>query len=188
MTPIIQRLIEELDALGKTRNDAWQISMEEGQLLHQIAICTSSRVIIEVGTSYGFSGLFWGAALLQTGGVLHTIDADPAKFQSSKQTFATAGLGAVIANHQGKAADVLATLNGPFDLAFIDADKPATRTYFDLIWPKIRVGGSVLTDNATTHRSELSEYVNFVRSLPDASSVEVAVGNGLEWTIKTAKK
>ena len=58
MTAIIQRLIDELDELGKSRNDAWQISMEEGQLLHQIALSTNSRVIIEVGTSYGFSWLF----------------------------------------------------------------------------------------------------------------------------------
>ena len=75
-------------------------------------------------------------------------------------------------------------MNGPIDLAFIDADKPACQAYFDALWPKVRVGGSILTDNATTHRSELAEYVKGLRSLRDASSVEVAVGNGIEWTIK----
>ena len=74
----------------------------------------------------------------------------------------------------------------PIDLAFIDADKPSTRAYFDLVWPKVRVGGSVITDNATTHREELSDFVKYVRGLGDASSTEVAVGNGIEWTVKTA--
>jgi caffeoyl-CoA O-methyltransferase len=184
----LRRLIDELNELGKTRDDAWQISLEEGELLQQIALSTHARVIVEVGTSYGFSGLFWGEALLRTGGVLHTIDADPAKVESSKKTFAAAGLGVIITNHLGKAADILATLNGPIDLAFVDADKPSTRVYFDLIWPKLRLGGSILTDNATTHRKELADFVRHVRSLENASSTEIAIGNGIEWTVKLAKK
>jgi predicted O-methyltransferase YrrM len=188
MTPQIRRLIEELDALGKTREDAWQITLEEGELLHQIALATHARVIVEIGTSYGFSGLFWGAALLHTGGLLHTIDINPAKAESAKKTFATAGLDKIVINHLGAAADVLANLNGPIDLAFIDADKPSTRAYFDLIWPKLRVGGSVLIDNATTHKEQLADIVSYLRGLPDASSFEVAIGNGVEWIVKTEKK
>jgi len=184
MTKTIRQLIDELDALGKTRDDAWQISREEGELLRQIALSTNARVIIEVGTSYGFSGLFWGSALLRTGGMLHTIDMNPKKVESSKKTFAAAGLEAHVVNHEGNAGDILTALKGPFDLAFIDADKPATRSYFDLIWPKLRVGGSVLTDNAITHKEQLADFINHVRSLPDALSTQVAVGNGLEWTIK----
>ena len=53
--------------------------------------------------------------------------------------------------------------------------------------PKVRVGGSVLTDNATTHRDELSDFVAQVRGRSDASSTEIPVGNGLEWTVKVQK-
>ena len=70
---------------------------------------------------------------------------------------------------------VLRDLAGPIDIAFIDADKPATRDYFDLIWPKLRPGGSVLIDNAITHRAELADVVKYVRRLPEAASTEVAV-------------
>jgi predicted O-methyltransferase YrrM len=90
----------------------------------------------------------------------------------------------VVVNHLGDARELLTTIGGPIDLAFIDADKPACQDYFNTLWPKVRVGGSILTDNATTHRSELAEYVKGLRSRADASSVEVAVGNGIEWTIK----
>ena len=48
----------------------------------------------------------------------------------------------------------------------------------------IRAGGAVITDNATTHRKELAEFAKYVRSLPDAASAEVAIGNGIEWTVK----
>lgn len=185
MTNTILALIEELDRLGQTHNDAWQISRAEGELLHQIALAANARVIIEIGTSYGFSGLFWGAALLRTGGLLHTIDINPAKVESSKATFAAAGLGAHIVNHCGSAIDILKNLNGPFDLVFIDADKAATREYFDHVFPKLRAGGSILIDNATTHRKELSDFIQYARDLPNTVSMEVAVGNGVEWVVKS---
>jgi predicted O-methyltransferase YrrM len=183
-SPPILAAIDELDRLRKTRDDHWQIPRVEGELLHHIALSSNAKTIVEVGTSYGFSGLFWGAALRQTGGVLHTIDVSQKKYDASRATFQQAGLGDVIRNHLGDAHDVLVSLNGPIDLAFIDADKPACRAYFDLLWPKIRKGGAILTDNATTHRAELADYVKHLRGLPDATSVEVAVGNGIEWTIK----
>jgi len=188
MNDQIRKLIDELDAHGKIREDAWQITLEEGELLHQIALSAHARVIVEIGTSYGFSALFFGAALLHTGGLLHTIDINPSKAESAKKTFADAGLGQIIINHVGAAADLLATLKGPIDIAFIDADKPSTRSYFDLIWPKLRVGGSILVDNATTHKEQLADFVTHVRSLPDAVSFEAAIGNGVEWTIKIEKK
>jgi predicted O-methyltransferase YrrM len=183
-SPQILSAIDELDALRKTRDDHWQIPRVEGELLFHITLAMNARTIVEIGTSYGFSGLFWGAALRQTGGRLHTIDIAQKKFDSSKQTFADAGLADVITNHLGDAREVLKTIPAPIDLAFIDADKPACREYFETLWPKIRVGGSILTDNATTHRSELADYIKHLRSLPDASSIEVAVGNGIEWTTK----
>jgi predicted O-methyltransferase YrrM len=187
MTSIDSRilsLIDELDALRTSRDDHWQIPRVEGELLHHIALSSGAKKIVEIGTSYGFSGLWWGAALQQTGGQLHTIDMSRKKYDSSRQTFDLAGLSGTIVNYLGDAAEVLGTIGGPIDLAFIDADKPACRAYFDLLWPKLRVGGSILTDNATTHREELAEYVAYVRSVPHASSCEVAVGNGIEWTIK----
>ena len=119
-----------------------------------------------------------------TGGRLHTIDISRKKFDASRANFAKAGLADVIQNHMGDAHEVLAAIPGPIDLAFIDADKPACREYFETVWPKVRKGGAVLTDNATTHRAELAEFVRYLRGRPDASSVEVAVGNGVEWTIK----
>jgi predicted O-methyltransferase YrrM len=182
--PKHQQAIDELDELRKSRDDAWQVPRVEGELLYQLALATRAKVIVEIGTSYGFSGLFFAAALKQTGGVLHTIDASQKKFDSSKATFAKADLATLIKNHLGDARTILPQVTGPFDLAFIDADKPSCRAYFDLVWPRLRAGGSVITDNAVTHRAELADFVRHVRSLPEAHSVEIPVGNGIEWTVK----
>jgi predicted O-methyltransferase YrrM len=182
--PKIQSAIDELDKLGKTRDDAWQIPREEGHLLCQIALVAHAKLIVEVGTSYGFSGLFWASALKLSGGRLHTIDVNPKKFDSSKATFASAGVGDIITNHIGDAGGIIGRISGPIDIGFVDADKPSTQKYFDLLWPKVRVGGMVITDNAKTHRAELADFVKHVRSRPDAHSIEIAIGNGIEWTVK----
>lgn len=183
--PGLEKLIDEIDALRRSRDDAWQIPRPEGELLFHIALASSARVVIEAGTSYGFSGLFWAAAMAQTGGTLHTIDIDPKKVEAARDTFARAGLSRHVVQHAGDIRDVFKSLTGPADIVFLDAgDKSQTLDYFHLAWKLVRPGGSVLTDNATTHRQELASFVEHVRGRPDAHSVEIAVGNGLEWTIK----
>ncbi|HWE97301.1 MAG TPA: class I SAM-dependent methyltransferase [Tepidisphaeraceae bacterium] len=181
----ILSVIEELDELRKTRDDAWQIPRIEGELLHQFAFASNAKMIVEVGTSYGFSGLFWAAALQRTGGTLHTIDISQKKFDASKDNFRRAGLGDLVVNHLGDAVAVLPTLRGPVDIAFLDGiDKKQSQRYFELIWPALRRGGSVFTDNTKTHPDELADYMKFARSRPDALSTEIPVGNGVEWTVK----
>src|SRR5271169_308050 len=80
-------LIDEVDALRKTLDDTWQIPRIEGELLYQLALAVRAKLIVEVGTSYGFSGLFWAAALRQTKGTLHTIDISQKKFDASRRHF-----------------------------------------------------------------------------------------------------
>lgn len=183
--PKVWPFVEELDRL-RTRDDAWQIPLEEGRLLYNLAVSTGARLVVEIGSSYGFSGLFWGMAMKRVDGHLHTIDVSPKKYDSAKLTFAQAGLNGNITNHLGDARQIVPTLAGEIDIAFLDADKSQTMAYLETVWGKLRVGGSVLTDNATTHRNELAAFVKHVRGRADANSVELPVGNGLEWTLKTA--
>jgi predicted O-methyltransferase YrrM len=179
----LQSAVDELDSL-RTREDAWQVPRIEGELLCHLALATGARLIIEIGTSYGFSGLFWAAALRHTGGKLHTIDISEKKFNSSRKTFEQAGVGDLVINHLGDARQIVPKIAGPIDIAFIDADKPSVPEYFELLWPMIRPRGSVLTDNTITHRQELAAFVSSTRASTDACSLEIPVGNGLEWTVK----
>src|SRR3954464_14240131 len=80
INPRILSLIDELDDLRQSRDDHWQIPRLEGEMLHQIALASGAKKIVEIGTSYGFSGLWWGAALQETGGQLHTIDISRKKY------------------------------------------------------------------------------------------------------------
>src|SRR6476661_8208238 len=114
----IDQLIDELDRLRMTRDDAWQIPRPEGDLLYHIALSMKAQTIVEIGTSYGFSALHWAKALQKTGGHLHTIDRDENKYHSSRETFARAGVDQIITNHLGDAQQILRTLVGPIDIGF----------------------------------------------------------------------
>jgi predicted O-methyltransferase YrrM len=185
LTQQLAALIDEVDALRKTRDDTWQIPRIEGELLYQIAVAVGAKLIVEVGTSYGFSGLFWAAALSRTGGVLHTIDIAQKKYDASRQHFDRAGVGKFVVNHLGDAALELPKIAGPIDIAFLDgSDKKSSQTYFEIIWPKLRPGGSILTDNTRTHPEELADYVRFTRAKEGATSIDLPIGNGVEWTVK----
>ena len=185
LNPQLAAAIEQVDALRKTVDDHMQIPRIEGEMLHHIALAVGAKLIVEVGTSYGFSGIFWASAMRQTGGMLHTIDISQKKYDASRRHFELAGLTAHIVSHFGDARVEIPKIAGLVDIAFLDGtDKSMSREFFELIWPKIHRGGSVLTDNTHSHPEELADYVKFCRARTDASSIGLSVGNGVEWTTK----
>ena len=84
----------------------------------------------------------------------------------------------------GPAADTLSGLSGPFDLAFLDADRPSYRTYLELAVPRLVPGGLLVADNVVSHRSELEDFLARVKAHPELLSVTVPVGKGEEVAFK----
>ena len=184
MTPALAAQIDETERLAKPRGDSMQVSRDVGELLTALALTLNAKTIVEVGTSYGFSGLWWSAALARTGGHLHTIDILEKKYADAKAAFNAAGVADRVTSYLGNGRNVVAGIDGPIDLVFIDADKPASQAYFDALWPKVRVGGGVLTDNVLSHKDEMADYVQGQRNRDDAHSVTIPIRAGMQWTVK----
>lgn len=182
--PAALKQIERVEALVQSRDDALAIPRVAAEFIHAVILSSASRRGLEVGTSYGYSGLWIGTALLHNGGVLTTIDHNPDKVIAARETFSQAGVAEAIECIEGDAADALAEIDGPFDFVFLDADKKPTRNYFDLIWPKLAHRATIITDNVTSHEDELSEFVAFLRQHPQLCSTLIPVGSGLELTVK----
>jgi predicted O-methyltransferase YrrM len=85
---------------------------------------------------------------------------------------------------EGTAADRVALLPGPFDLVFLDADRPSYLTNLELVVPRLRPGGLLIADNATSHAHELQDHLSRVKSHPQLFSVTVPIGNGEEIALK----
>ncbi|HEX9728162.1 MAG TPA: O-methyltransferase [Gemmatimonadales bacterium] len=125
---------------------AIHVSADEGKILHTLMRAIGARRVLEVGTLGGYSGI-WLARALPRDGRLVTIEGSPRHAAVAQQAFHQAGLADRIDLLVGEARDTLATVAGPFDAVFLDADKAPLPDYFALVMPLLRSGGLLLCDN-----------------------------------------
>ena len=118
----------------------------EGQFLRLLAQIMNATRILEVGMYTGYSALMMASAL-DAKGELHTCEIDPQVEEVAKRYFKESPYGHKIHVHMGPALETLVRLSGRFDLAFVDADKGNYPNYYDLILPRLRVGGLLVFDN-----------------------------------------
>lgn len=118
----------------------------QGMLLQLISQMMQPLSILEIGTFTGYSSICLAKGLAD-GGLLHTIDNNPEIAHIAEKYIAEAGYNDRIMRHQGEAMNVLPSLEGPFDLVFIDADKENYANYYEAVFPKLRTGGFVIADN-----------------------------------------
>jgi len=118
----------------------------EGALLRMLVRLTGARRILEIGTFTGYSALTMAEALPADGQVL-TCERDAGTADLARGHFARSPHGRKIELRVGPALDTLATLEGEFDLAFLDADKESYPAYFDALLPRLRPGGLLVADN-----------------------------------------
>jgi len=111
-----------------------------------LARLTNARRAVEVGTFTGYSALAIAEGMAE-GGKLITCDIDPVATSIAQSYFARADWGDRIELRLGPALSTLAELEGPFDLAFLDAAKEEYVDYWELLVPKMRPGGLLVADN-----------------------------------------
>ncbi len=126
------------------------IDETEGQLLRMLVAVSRARMILEIGTFAGYSALAM-AESLPPGGHLDTLELDPGHAAKAAEHIAAAGMSDRIAIHVGVALDTLEQLSGPYDLAFIDADKSAYAAYYERVLRLMRKGGLMVADNVFRH-------------------------------------
>jgi predicted O-methyltransferase YrrM len=126
------------------------VTQNQGKLLQLLAKIQGARNILEMGTLGGYSTI-WLARALPAGGRLITLEFDPKHAEVARANIIRAGLGGVVDLRVGRALDALPRLaaegSGPFDLIFIDADKPGTADYFVWAVRLSRPGSLIIVDN-----------------------------------------
>ena len=118
----------------------------QGRVLSMLCNLVQPKQILEIGTYTGYSALCLAEGL-QADGMLHTIDIDPEMTALAQGFFEKAEFSNQITPHTGVASEVIASLPGPFELVFIDADKENYSNYFDLVIDKVSRGGIIIADN-----------------------------------------
>lgn len=118
----------------------------QGRFLAMMSQMIKPKTILEIGTYTGYSAICLAEGL-QDGGTLHTVDINEELEDMVRGYFEKAGLTSKIQYHIGNALEIIPTLEGPFDLVFIDADKINYANYFDQVIDKVAKGGYILADN-----------------------------------------
>ncbi|MET8810971.1 O-methyltransferase [Streptomyces sp. NPDC004549] len=138
---------EESEAAGLPPH---QVAPNQGKLLHLLARIQGARAVLEIGTLGGYSTI-WLARALPEGGRLITLEADPHHAEVAAANIAAAEVAHLVDLRVGKAVDTLPVLAdegvGPFDLVFIDADKPSNPEYLRWALRLTRPGSVIIGDN-----------------------------------------
>jgi predicted O-methyltransferase YrrM len=141
---------QSLDTILQNNSEAGlpphDVSATQGKMLALFVKMTRANRILEIGTLGGYSTL-WMARALPPNGKIVTIEANEMHSSVAQQNIEHAGLADHVEMHVGAALDVLPRLKGPFDLIFIDADKPNNPSYIRWALQLSRPGTVIICDN-----------------------------------------
>ena len=143
--PVLDAAQRAADSAGLP---AISVSAAQGKFLHLLARIRGARRILEIGTLAGYSTI-WLARALPPGGELITLEYDPRHADVARANIARAGFADRVDVRVGRAIEALPGLAAgePFDLIFIDADKPSTADYFRWAVKLSRPGTVIVVDN-----------------------------------------
>jgi predicted O-methyltransferase YrrM len=145
--PALESALESSAAAGLPPG---HVSPSQGKLLWLLARALGARAVLEIGTLGGYSAI-WLARALPEGGRLVWLEVDPHRARVARDNLARAGLAAVVEVRVGRAQETLPALaaedRGPFDLVFIDADKPSNPEYLAWALRLARPGTVIVVDN-----------------------------------------
>jgi predicted O-methyltransferase YrrM len=168
----LRRLLEEMDVQG---HRYWSVPRRDGEFLHFLVKATQARNVLEVGTSHGYSAIWMGLALEETGGRLTTIEIDQARHDLARKRVSEANLSQRITLIKGDAHVEVTKLDGPFDFVFLDADKEGQVDYFTKLFPRKLLSGAILAvHNAMRQAGSMRDYLDLVRKHPDFDTVTVS--------------
>src|SRR6266446_9636375 len=164
-----------------------QISPIQGKFLQLLAVACHARNILEIGSLAGYSGI-WLARALPPGGRLITLEVNPQHADVVRRSFTRAGVADRAEVRVGKALDLLPQLasEAPFDLVFIDADKPSYPQYLDWALRLTPPGSIIVADNCVRSgkafeepedegMAGIAEYNKRIASDPRLTSLDIAM-------------
>ncbi len=162
----------------------------EGRFLETLVFAVSATSVLEIGTFGGYSALAMAAGLAP-GGRITTCELSPVHAAFARRHIAASPYADRIEVVEGPAIDTIATLPGPFDLVFVDADKAGYRAYYEAVLPKLAPRGLIVADNTlwsgqvldqadtSADTVALREFNDFVAADPRVVVVQTTVRDGV---------
>ncbi len=177
LTPTVQSVLDSIRAA-----DAGQlaISAEDGRFLRLLVATSNTKRALEIGSANGYSAIWIGLGLRETGGRLITVEYDPERAKSAAANVARAGLSDIVQIVPGDAFKEIPKLQGQFDFVFLDAWKRDYQHFFDLVSPRMPKGALFVAHNVINKREEMPDFLKTIETSPDLFTTIVApAGEGV---------
>ncbi|OHB67056.1 MAG: hypothetical protein A2V70_15285, partial [Planctomycetes bacterium RBG_13_63_9] len=180
-----KRILGVLDDMDRNqRRGMMNVPKEDGRLLRLLAETVGAKNVVEIGTSNGYSGIWFCMALRNTGGKLTTFEIDERRASLARENFQRAGVEGMVTLVEGDAHEQVADLKGPIDVVFVDADKEGYVDYLEKLLPLVRPGGLIVAHNMNMRQAD-DRYVKAVTTNPDLETLFLHMqGAGVGVTLK----
>jgi predicted O-methyltransferase YrrM len=152
------------------RRGMMNVSPEDGRLLRLLTETTGAKHVVEIGTSNGYSAIWFCLGLLNTGGMLTTHEIDPGRASLARNNFKRAGVERMVTLIGGDAHDEVIKLKEEIDILFLDADKPGYIDYLNKLLPLIRPGGLIVAHNMVYPPPDPG-YIKAITTNPDLETI-----------------
>jgi predicted O-methyltransferase YrrM len=161
------------------------VSEDDGRMLRLLTEAVNAKTVVEIGTSHGYSAIWFCLALRATGGKLITHEIDPGRAALARKNFKRAGVDTIVTLIEGDAHQQIKKLKGPIDILFMDADKSGYIDYLNKLLPLVRPGGLIMAHNTSSHSESMDEFIKAITSDPNLDTVFVLEeGSGIGITLK----
>ncbi len=164
-----EKFEQTLSELEKTQKDFWNVSRSTGNFLNMLVKMNNSKKVLEIGTSNGYSGLWFLSALEVTGGHLTTIEFYDKRQNIARQNYDDCGFEDKYTALLGSASLILKDFDEDekFDFVFIDACKKEYIDYFKIIKPHLSPNAIIAADNVTSHREKVQDFLDAISADED---------------------
>jgi predicted O-methyltransferase YrrM len=177
-------LTEQLHRIGEIRDQLLlAVGEDVARVLHALVVARGAKRILELGTSYGYSTLFFADAARRTGGRVITMDVSAEKQAYARRELVDAGLDSYVEFQCGDALELIGRTEGPFDFVLLDIWKDLYIPCLERFLPKLAQNGIIAADNMiepAMARPDAERYRAAVRTHPELQTVLLPIGQGIE--------
>ena len=180
--PEVSRLLAEIKGNDK---GMLAVSEEDGRFLRLMVGTSRATRALEIGGASGYSAIWIGMGLRETGGRLVTIEYDPQRAKELGANIRRAGLSDIVQVMSGDAFEQIPKTQGTFDFVFLDAWKRDYKRFFDLVYPRLDKGGLFIAHNVVNKRSEMGDFLDAVQKHPSLWTTIVSPsGEGMSISLR----
>jgi len=161
------------------------VSEEDGRFLRVLIGSSGATRALEIGGASGYSAIWMGLALRDTGGRLVTIEYDKARARELADNIRRAGLTGIVEVVAGDAFEEIPKVQGTFDFVFLDAWKKDYKSFFEMIYPRLDRGGLFVAHNVVNKKNEMADFLEVVHTHPSLWTTIVSPsGEGMSVSLK----